>query len=297
VKTGRAVAKAAAEALVPVSLELGGKDAAIVLDDADVERAARGILWGAMANSGQNCAAVERVYATPKVYKPLCARLAELAKELAPGRDIGPLARRTELETVERHVDSARRAGAEVLAGGERLDRPGLWFAPTVLCGVPADNASIVEETFGPVVPVLYVPDEQAAVRAANDSDFGLTASVWTKDVARGERIARQLRAGVVVVNNHGFTGAVPSLPWGGVGESGYGVTNSPHALDALTRPRAVVLDLRRAKREMWWHPYTPALVRIGRAMATLRRGSAGLVAKTRALFALLGGFLTRYKL
>jgi acyl-CoA reductase-like NAD-dependent aldehyde dehydrogenase len=299
VTTGKKVARAAAEALVPVSLELGGKDAAVVLDDADVERTARGILWGAMANAGQNCAAVERVFATPGVAGALRARLAALAAELSPERDFGPLTTDAQLATVERHVEDARGAGWEVLAGGHRLDRPGRWYAPTVLAapegGDPDAALAMVEETFGPVVPVVEVPDVEAAVGAANASSYGLTASVWTRDIARGEAVARRLHAGVVVVNNHAFTGAIPSLPWTGVKASGYGVTNSAHALDVLTRPRAVVIDARRASRELWWHPYTPALVVIGRAMSTLRHRGAGLVGKTRALFALLGAFMKRW--
>lgn len=297
VATGRRVAHAAADALVPVSLELGGKDAAVVLDDADVERAARGILWGAFANAGQNCAAVERVVATRAVAPALRERLAALSKELVLGRDLGPLSTEAQLAVVERHVRAARDGGAEVLSGGSRPERPGLWFEPTVLSKVPVDSETILEETFGPVVPVLEVDDEAAAIEAANASRYGLTASVWTRDLAKGERVARQLAAGVVVVNNHGFTGAVPALPWTGVGDSGYGVTNSPHALDVLTRPRAVVVDTSRARRELWWHPYTPALVRIGRAMATLRAGGgSSLGAKLKAVGQLLGAFLGRWK-
>jgi len=295
VATGKKVAHAAADALVPVSLELGGKDPAIVLDDADVERAARGILWGAFANAGQNCAAVERVYATPKIVGPLQKRLAELAAELVPGRDIGPLCNPAQLAIVEAQVEAAKAAGAEVLAGGERLEKPGLWYAPTVLSKVPSDEAALTEETFGPMVPVVEVADEAAAISAANSSIYGLTASVWTKNVRKGEAVARQLRAGVVMVNNHGFTGAIPSLPWTGVGASGFGVTNSPHALDALTRPRAVIVDRRRAKQEMWWHPYTDGLSGIGRHMAVIR-GGGGFVARMKAIVGLLGAFASRWK-
>ncbi len=297
VATGRKVAGAAAGALVPVSLELGGKDAAIVLDDADVERAARGILWGALANAGQNCASVERVYATKGVAPRLRERLAALAKELVLGRDVGPLTTPAQLAIVERHLSQAREQGATVLSGGGRPEREGLWLEPTVLADVSHEAECIVDETFGPIVPVIEVADEQAAVDAANASRYGLTASVWTRDLTRGEAVARRLQAGVVMVNNHGFTGAVPSLPWTGVGESGFGVTNSPHALDVLTRPRTVVVDTSRGKRELWWHPYTPALVRIGRAMATLRAGrGTGLGAKLRAFFQLLGAFAKRWK-
>ena len=295
VRTGRKVAAAAAARLIPAGLELGGKDAAIVLEDADVERAARGILWGAMANSGQNCAGIERVYAVGAVAAPLRKRLVELCNELRPGVDYGPLTTDAQLAVVEGHVAAARAAGGEILCGGERLDRPGRWFPPTVMGDLPNDSEPMAEETFGPLVPVVAVASERAAVDAANDSRFGLTASVWTRALARGERVARELRAGTVVVNNHGFTGAIPALPWSGTGESGYGVTNSSHTLDVLTRPRAVVVDARRAAQEMWWHPYTPGLEAVGRSLATLR-GGAGPGAKAKALTGLLRGFATRWK-
>jgi len=296
VPTGRKVAHLAADALVPVSLELGGKDAAIVLDDAPLERTARGVLFGAMINAGQNCAGIERVYATPGIAKALRARVAELAKELVPGRDVGPLCTAAQLATVHAHVQAARDAGAEVLAGGEDVEGAGRYYAPTVLAGVPADNAALLEESFGPIVPILEVADVDAAVEAANSGRFGLTASVWTRKVALGEQIARRLRAGVVVVNDHGFSGAVPALPWSGVGESGYGVTNSSHALDLLTRPWALVISSPRKKSELWWHPYTPGLLAVAKALVALR-GGAGLMAKPRAVGQLLGGMIKRNRL
>jgi acyl-CoA reductase-like NAD-dependent aldehyde dehydrogenase len=295
VRTGRLVARAAAEALIPASLELGGKDPAIVLDDADLDRAARGIVWGALVNAGQNCASVERVYVTRRNAGPLAERIVAIVRELKPERDFGPLVTEAQLAIVERHVASAKKNGAKVLFGGERLARPGNWYAPTVLTDVPAKDESVVEETFGPVLPLLVVESEEAAIAAANDSRFGLTASVWTRDLDRGAQIARRLRAGVVMVNNHGFTGAVPALPWSGVGESGSGVTNSPHTLDAMTRPRAVVIDASKSDREMWWHPYGEGLVAVGTSLATLRSG-ASVPEKAHAVKALAKGFLTRWK-
>lgn len=296
VATGRKVARAAADALVPVSLELGGKDAAIVLDDADLERTANGIVWGAFANAGQNCAAIERVYATPGIAGKLEERIVALTKALVLGRDVGPMATPAQLALVARHVDEAVAAGARALTGGARADRAGLWYPPTVLVDVPPDAAVLVDETFGPVLPIVRVESEEAAITAANASRFGLTGSVWTRDLERGERVARRLRTGVATVNNHAFTGAVPSLPWSGVGESGYGVTNSAHALDLLARPRTILVDASRAKRELWWHPYTPALAVIARSMTVLRTRGAGIGRKIKAVLALLGGFLKRWK-
>ena len=296
VATGKKVAHAAAEACVPVSLELGGKDAAIVLDDADLERTARGLVWAAFANAGQNCAAVERVYATPGIASKLEESIVAVTKELVLGRDVGPMTTLAQLQVVTRHVDEAVAAGARVLVGGARADRVGLWYPPTVLVDVPADAAVLHDETFGPVLPIVRVDNEEAAITAANASRFGLTGSVWTRDLERGERVARRLRTGVATVNNHAFTGAVPSLPWSGIGESGYGVTNSAHALELLSRPRAILVDASRAKREMWWHPYTPALSAIARSMTSLRTGGVGIGAKLAAVGALLGGFLKRWK-
>jgi delta 1-pyrroline-5-carboxylate dehydrogenase len=151
------------------------------------------------------------------------------------------------------------------------------------------------EETFGPVIPIAVVADVEEAITRANASRFGLTASVWTKDTARAEKLAHRLRAGVVTINNHAFTGALPGAPWSGHGHSGYGVTNSPFALDSLTRPRFVLTDRSGAKREMWWYPYTPALRQIALSMALVRSGSTGVFRKLGAVFALIGGFLKRF--
>jgi delta 1-pyrroline-5-carboxylate dehydrogenase len=152
------------------------------------------------------------------------------------------------------------------------------------------------EETFGPVIPIAVVADAEAAIARANASKYGLTASVWTKKVRRGEEIAKKLRAGVVTINNHSFTGALPGAPWSGHGDTGYGITNSPLALEALTRPRFVLVDTSRGARELWWYPYTPALRTIALAMAALRSGSTGVFGKIKAFFALIGAFPKRMK-
>lgn len=295
VATGRKVAHAAADALIPAGLELGGKDAAIVLDDAPLERTAQGLVWCAFANAGQNCAAVERVYATPGIAKRLRERMTEIAKSLVEGRDYGPLTTPAQLALVESHVSDAKARGAVVHAGGERGEA-GLYYKPTVLSSVPEDASAMCDETFGPIVPVEEVASLEVAIERANASRYGLTASVWTGDLAEGERIARRLRAGVVTVNNHSFTGAIPSLPWAGVGESGYGITNSEHALDLLTRPRTILIDSSRAKQELWWYPYTPALGRIASALIDVRRGGASIGMKLGAVGRLLGGMSKRWK-
>ena len=296
VRAGRKVAHACAERLIPCSLELGGKDAAIVLADANLERAARGVVWGAMSNAGQNCAAIERVYVEKSIADAFTAKVAEITKSLRFGKDIGPLATEAQRSIVKSHVESARaEAGTKVLAGGDPLDE-GYGFAPTVL-RVDSDETPLMkDETFGPVLPIHAVASEDEAVKLANDSKYGLTASVWTKKVERGKKIAERLRAGVVTINNHAFTGALPQAPWSGYGETGYGITNSPLALDALTRPRFVLVDKNRAKAELWWYPYTPALRTIAASFAKLRSGTTPILEKIRAAFSLVGAFVARVR-
>lgn len=288
--TGRKVAHACAERLVPCALELGGKDAAIVLADADLERAASGIVWGGMMNAGQNCGAVERVYVEKAVAKAFVEKVIAHTKALRVGTDVGPLTTAAQRSVVERHVEAARTGGGQILAGGEACDEPGakLGYRPTVVTIDTDSNPLVADETFGPVVPIAEIADAEEGIRRANASRYGLTASVWTKNTTRGEAIAKRLRAGVVTVNNHSFTGALPSAPWSGMGETGWGITGSPLALDHLTRPRFVLVDHNRAPREVWWYPYTDTLRRLALAFAAIRGGASSLGGRLGALFSVL---------
>ncbi len=295
VSSGRKVAHACAERLVPCALELGGKDAAIVLKDANLDRTVNGVVWGGLTNAGQNCASIERVYVEEPIAQAFLDKLVASVKALKLPDEVGPLTTAAQLATVESHLEAAKKAGAKLLAGDEaRPSRPGHALAPVVLRVGDDETPLMKDETFGPVIPVAVVADAEEAIRRANASRFGLTASVWTKDVRRAEQIAHRLRAGVVTINNHAFTGALPSAPWSGVGETGYGITNSPLALEGLMRPRFVLVDRSKAKRELWWYPYTPVLRTIALAMAVLRSHSSGFVAKLRSLFQLLGAFPKR---
>jgi acyl-CoA reductase-like NAD-dependent aldehyde dehydrogenase len=295
VATGRKVAHACAERLVPCSLELGGKDAAIVLADANLERAANGIVWGAMMNAGQNCASVERVYVEKSIAEAFTKKVVEVVGTLKGGTDFGGLATEAQRAVVARHVAAAKAAGGKVLAGGaDDVDKRTKDYPPTVVSVETDETPLMRDETFGPVVPIAVVADADEAVERANGSRYGLTASVWTKNRKQGLALAKKLRAGVVTINNHAFTGALPNTPWSGFGETGWGITGSPLALDTLTRPRFVLLDRSRAKRELWWYPYTPALRRVALAMAVVRSGTAGIFARVAALFRLVGAVMAR---
>jgi len=292
VATGKKVAHACAERVSPCALELGGKDAAIVLADANLERAASGVVWGALTNAGQNCASIERVYVEAKVAKSFIDTVVAEVKALRPNLDIGPLTTLAQRDTAMAHVAAAKAGGATVLVEGEAKG----WTLPPSVVQVENDDSPLMrEETFGPVIPIAIVADAEEAIRRANASRFGLTASLWTTSYKKAEEMAHRMRAGVVTINNHAFTGALPSAPWSGQGETGYGITNSPLALEGLTRPRFVLTDRSGKKRELWWYPYTPGLTKVALAMAVLRSGTSGIFQKLGALFRLIGGMLGRF--
>lgn len=286
VPTGRAIAVACAERLVPCSLELGGKDAAIVLADCDLERAAQGVVWGAFTNAGQNCAAIERVYVHHEIAEPFLKRVVEITESLKPGVDTAFMTTAAQRDKVRAHLEAALSAGGELLTGGEP-DGEDLAFPPTVVKIDDEDGPSMREETFGPLLPVVVVKDADEAIAKTNASRYALTTSLWTKNYRWAREATKRLRSGVVTVNNHAFTAALPAAPWTGTGDTGYGITNSPHALSSLTRVRFVLEDRNRAKRELWWYPYTPVLRTIAFAMAKVR-GGAGLLGRLGALVQLL---------
>lgn len=261
--TGRKVAVACAQRLIPCSLELGGKDPAIVLADADIDRAANGIAWGGMFNSGQVCISVERVFVEAPVYDEFVAKLADKVRSVAQGQesdggysyDVGAMATAAQRDIVERHVAEATAAGARVLAGGKPTG-VGTFFQPTVIVDADPGMTCMAEETFGPTLPVVKVANEDEAIRLANDSVYGLSATVWTGDTARGERIARRLDAGAVNVNDAMTNVFCPSLPMGGWKESGIGYRGGGAAglikfcrQQAITAPRIPT-----QKSEMLWY-------------------------------------------
>lgn len=226
---GRKVAESAARRLIPAILELGGKDPIIVLEDADIRQAARATVWSGMLNAGQTCTAVERAYVVDEVYDRFMNEVAGAMTgvEAATGsrRDIGPLIDVTQYELVRDQVDDAVAKGAKVIHGGAPVEGAGgYYFQPTVLADVDHSMAIMRDETFGPVVSVMRVPDEESAVAMANDTPYGLHATVWSKNKGRATRVASRLHSGTVAINDASVNFIMPTLPFGGTGDSGLGV-------------------------------------------------------------------------
>ena len=240
-ETGKRVMAACAETLTPVVIECGGKDAMIVDADADLDAAADAALWGGMANAGQTCVGVERVYAVDAVYDDFVALLAERARTLRPGEDraasYGPMTLPSQVEVVRRHVEDALARGGRAIVGGPGSIRPP-YVDPVILLDVPQDAAAVQEETFGPTLTVSRVSDVEEAVRLANGTRYGLGAAVFSR--SRGEAIARRIRCGMASVNAVVAFAGVAGLPFGGVGESGFGRIHGADGLREFARPKAI---------------------------------------------------------
>jgi succinate-semialdehyde dehydrogenase/glutarate-semialdehyde dehydrogenase len=284
VATGRRVAEAAANYLIPVVLELGGKDPMIVLEDAHIENAARGAVWGAFANCGQSCAAVERCYVNETVLQKFTDAVVAETKRLQQSgdkqSDLGPMSSEQQLRVVERHVYEATAQGALALTGGERTsDAAGPFFPPTVLINVNQEMNVMREETFGPVLPIMKFKTDDEAIRLANDSLYGLTASIWTNDLARGKRIAEQIDAGTVMINEALYVHAVGQTPWGGVKHSGFGRTHGRAGLLELVNQQHIHVNHFAWVPDVWWFNYTPSAGKLFRSLA--RRFASGSIVQT----------------
>ena len=291
VETGRRIAQAAAARLIPVTLELGGKDPIIVTEGADVRRAARAAVNGAFWNAGQICISLERAYVVEPVYDAFVAEAVKATQELRvgaptdPDADVGAMTIESQIEHVERQVHDAVERGARVLTGGRRGESRQTWL-PTLLVDVTHDMDVMRSETFGPVLPIMRVRDTEEAIRYANDSGFALGASVWGRR-AEAERVAGRVNAGMVCINDALVNGAVAALPFGGAGESGYGRVYGDDGLREMTRPRALLVDRGGLK----WEPGLFPLRRFGQARAvglirTLH--GRGLIDRARGLASLL---------
>ena len=272
VATGVSVAERCAGRLIPCSTELSGKDAAIVLEDCNLERTVNGVLWGAFTNSGQNCASIERVFIVQEIYDQFLHDLVEKTKRLRPEVDYGPLRSETQVQLVLSHLDDAKKSGAKILCGGKRREKS-LYIEPAVIAVRDPHAMFMQEETFGPTLPVYKVKDLNEAVALTNSARFGLTTSVWTEDKKNAETIAARLESGIVTFNNSVFTGALAAAPWGGVKQTGHGVTNSKYGLLEMTRPHLLLIDNSRQAGEAWWYPYSQNLTDLLRAITDTFRG------------------------
>ncbi|NIM59593.1 MAG: aldehyde dehydrogenase family protein [Candidatus Aminicenantes bacterium] len=263
VPTGKRIMELASQNLHNIVLELGGKDPMIVLKDADLDRASRGAVWGAFMNTGQSCASVERAYVAREIADEFIEKVLSHTKKLKvgnplePGIDLGPMATLGQLKVVEEQVKDAVRKGAQLLCGGEKTKGlPGYFFQPTVLSKVNHSMKIMQDETFGPVLPVMTFSEKEEAVSLANDSRFGLTASIWTRSKKTASWMAERIEAGTVTVNDHMFSFIEPGAIWGGVKQTGKGRTHGKFGLYKLMNIKYTSLDSAGKRTQIWWYPY-----------------------------------------
>jgi acyl-CoA reductase-like NAD-dependent aldehyde dehydrogenase len=269
VTTGKRIAATAADRLLPVVLELGGKDPMLVLDDANVDVASSAAVWGAFVNAGQACLSVERCYVHRSLYESFVNACAKKVKQLRVGNgmdadtDVGPMIHDRQVRLVEAHVEDAKARGARILTGGKRLSDLGPnFYAPTVLAEVTHDMRIMREETFGPVLPIMAFDNDDEAISLANDSEYGLAASIFTRDAKRGERLARRIHAGTVMINDAISCFGISEAPHGGVKASGIGRTHGRFGIDEMVRLKYLDTDLTPGMKKVWWYGYSESFRR-----------------------------------
>jgi len=263
-RTGRVVMKRAADTLTPVSLELGGKDPMIVLRDANVDRAANAAAFGGLGNTGQICMAIERVYVEEPIYDEFVDKLTKRVRELRQGvddrsfkQDVGAMTFPPQVDIVSDHVEDAREKGARITTGGQRKDGPGNWYEPTVIADADHSMKVMVDETFGPVLGVMKVADADEAIRMANDTRYGLSASVMSRDTKHAERVARKLEVGAANIDDVLTNYFLQDLPMGGWKSSGVGFRHGEYGIKRFCRTEAIVSPrLPQGKCDPMWFPH-----------------------------------------
>lgn len=282
VEGGAKVMAQAAPNIIPVSMELGGKDPAIVLPDAPADWTAKGLVWGAFTNAGQACASIERVYIvkgknTDKLLDRILYHTSQLrlGQPTDPNTEVGPVIDEQQLLKIVDQVERAKADGAKILCGGSRRDDlGGYFFEPTVMTGVNHKMDIMTKETFGPVMPIMIVNSEDDAVVMANDSEYGLAASVWSPNLRRGEAVARDLNTGTVLMNDCLFSHASPQVPWGGIKKSGIGRSHGHFGLLDLVNIKHICTDSAGGGDRIWWYPYGESRVQVAKSGIKFLHGS-----------------------
>ncbi len=266
VSTGRKIMRDSAERLHSITLELGGSDPALVLSDALLDRASSGVVWGRFFNAGQSCCSVKRVYVLKDIASEFIDEVVSKVKGIRTGNgmdsktEMGPLIDRKQLTTVQDQVEDAKLKGAEILCGGKQLKDLGeLFYAPTVLLNVNSSMKVLNEEVFGPVLPIVTVKNEEEAILEANNTDFGLASSIWTRNMSRGWQIAKRLQAGTVWIND--VMVMAPQMPWKGIKYSGLGQTSSYFGLLDFTNIKTICANHGKKEREDHWYPYPESIL------------------------------------
>jgi succinate-semialdehyde dehydrogenase/glutarate-semialdehyde dehydrogenase len=316
VGVGRHVAESCAARLTPVVLELGGKDAAIIRSDADIEHASSGVVWGAFTNSGQCCASIERVYVHESIAEKFISLVVEKTKKLRvgngenPNTDMGPMTTSEQLKIVETHVEEAKQKGGKILCGGKgiahgcptsvgeinpaKAGHPeilrGYFFEPTVITGVDHTFACVNEETFGPILPIMTYQDDKQAIQLANYSEYGLNAYIWSKNIGEARKMASKLHVGTVIINDSVYTHALPQTPWGGIKHSGVGRTHGRWGFYEVTNLHHTHINRLTFIKDFWWYPYSGRLIA---TLKTLTRDFTGtFLSKLKAMPAFLASLL-----
>lgn len=266
-RTGTKIMEQASKYLIPLELELGGKDPAIVFEDVDLQRTVAGTLWGALTNSGQSCTSIEKLIVHESIYDEFVERLTAECNKLIINNgdkgdaDIGAMTVSFQKDIVSRHVEDARDKGATIVCGGQDMGNG--FYAPTIITDIPEDAVLNHEETFGPLIPVYKFSTEAEAIEMGNAGEFGLSASVWSKDLKRADRVARSLEVGAVSINNVMLTEGQPFLPFGGRKQSGFGRVHGAEGLLGWTASKAIIVDKQSSKIEANWYPYTQKKYRL----------------------------------
>lgn len=264
--TGRKIMEHASRYLIPVDLELGGKDASIVFGDVDIERTANGIIWGAFTTAGQSCTSIERLYVEQSIFDTLIKEIVRLTQQLKVATteedlgktnvDVGAVTTPFQVKVIEAHIQDAIEKGAKILCGGKCVEGSQV-FMPTVLVNVNHSMKIMTEETFGPVLPIMSFQTEEEVIRLANDSSYGLGGSIWSRDLKRADRVARAMKTGNISINGHMINEANPHLPFGGVKESGFGRYKGDLGIWTFCNMKSVLVDKQSPMIEAHWYPFT----------------------------------------